>query len=65
MAAQRSPNTLSDVAYFRNFFRSELIGSPLDTPLTANQNRHQSRQGMLASVTHATHGHTIKAGVQA
>ena len=60
-----SPNTLSDVAYFRNFFRSELIGSPLDTPLTANQNRHQSRQGMLASVTHATHGHTIKAGVQA
>ena len=26
------------MAYFRNFFRSELIGSPFDTPLTANQN---------------------------
>jgi len=59
-----SPNTLSDVAYFRNFFRSELIGSPFDTPLTATQNRHQTRQGMLASLTHATHGHTIKAGVE-
>ena len=59
-----SPNTLSDVAYFRNFFRSELIGSPFDTPLTASQNRHQTRQGMLASLTHATHGHTLKAGVE-
>jgi outer membrane receptor protein involved in Fe transport len=59
-----SPNTLSDVAYFRNFFRSELIGSPFDTPLSASQNRHQTRQGMLASLTHATHGHTIKAGAE-
>ena len=40
-----SPNTLSDVAYFRNFFRSQLLGSPYDTPLTASQNRHQTRQG--------------------
>jgi len=59
-----SPNTLGDVAYFRNFFRSELISSPFDTPLTASQNRHQTRQGMLASLTHATHGHTIKAGTE-
>ena len=41
-----SPNTLGDLAYFRNFFRSELISSPFDTPLTANQNRHQTRQGI-------------------
>ena len=59
-----SANTLSDVAYFRNFFRSELNGSPFDTPLTANQNRHQTRQGVVASLTHITHGHTIKAGVE-
>jgi hypothetical protein len=59
-----SPNTLGDVAYFRNFFHSELTGSPLDTPLTANQNRHQTRQGLLASLTHATHGHSIKAGTE-
>jgi outer membrane receptor protein involved in Fe transport len=59
-----SPNTLSDVAYFRNFFRSKLIGSPFDTPLTASQNRHQTRQGAMASLTHATHGHTLKGGVE-
>jgi len=62
MAAQLVPNTLSDVAYFRNFFRSKLIGSPFDTPLTASQNRHQTRQGTMASLTHATHGHTLKGG---
>lgn len=59
-----SPNTLSDVAYFRNFFRSELTGSPFDTPITADQDRHQTRQGVLAGLTHQTHGHTIKAGVE-
>ena len=59
-----SANTLSDVAYFRNFFHPELNGSPFDTPLTANQNRHQTRQGVVASLTHITHGHTIKAGVE-
>ncbi len=59
-----SPTTLSDVAYFRNSFRSELIGSEFDTPLTAGQNRRQIRQGFWASLTHATHGHTIKAGVE-
>jgi TonB dependent receptor-like, beta-barrel len=60
-----SGNTVSEVAYFRNFFRSKLTGSPWDTPLTAEQDRHQTRQGMLASLTHAVHGHTIKVGVEA
>ena len=59
-----SPDTLSDVACFRNFFRSKLIGSPFDTPLTANQNRHQTRQGIVASLTHLTRGNTIKVGVE-
>ena len=60
-----TPNTLTDVAYFRDFFRSELLPSLLDTPLTTEQNRHHTRQGLLASVTHTTHGHTIKAGLEA
>jgi len=60
-----SPNTLTDLAYFRDFFRSELIPSLLDTPLTSEQNRHHTRQGVLASVTHITYGHTIKAGLEA
>ncbi|HWZ83104.1 MAG TPA: TonB-dependent receptor [Terriglobales bacterium] len=60
-----SANTLTDISYFRNFFRSELFGSPFDTPLTAGQNRHHTRQGVLASITHTTHGHNLKAGVSA
>ena len=60
-----SASTLTDVAYFRDFFRSELIPSLLDTPLTSEQSRHHTRQGVLASVTHITHGHTIKAGLEA
>jgi outer membrane receptor protein involved in Fe transport len=60
-----SPNTLTDVAYFRNFFRSSLIPSLFDIPLTADQNRHQTRQGVAASLTHVTHGHMIKAGIEA
>lgn len=58
-------NMLSDVSYFRNYFRSELFPSVFDTPITAEQNRHHTRQGVLASVTHATHGHTLKFGVEA
>jgi outer membrane receptor protein involved in Fe transport len=59
-----SPETVSHVAYFRNFFRSSLLPSAFDTPLTAGQNRHQTRQGVLASVTHSRHGHNIKGGVE-
>ena len=60
-----SQNTLSDVAYYRNSFRSRLIGSPFDTPLTASQDRRHIRQGVLASVTHVAHGHVIKVGLEA
>ena len=60
-----SSSTITDLAYFRNFFRSELTGSPLDTPLTADQNRHQARQGVLTSLSHSARGHALKVGLQA
>lgn len=60
-----SSNTLSDVSYFRNYFRSELSPSAFDTPLTAEQDRHHTRQGVLASMTHLAHGHTVKFGIEA
>ena len=59
-----SPRTVSDIAYSHDFFRSKLMGSALDTPLTANQNRHHRRQSITASLSHARHGHTLKMGVQ-
>src|SRR5262249_27055041 len=59
-----SSQTLRDVAYYRDFFPSELFSSPYDTPLTANQNRHHVRQGLLASLSHVAGRHTLKMGVQ-
>jgi len=59
-----SPSTLFDAGYFRNFFRADLLPSGFDTPITAEQNRHQTRQGVLAGLSHLTRGHTIKAGFE-
>jgi len=59
-----STNTLFDAGYFRNFFHADLLPSEFDTPVTANQNRHQTRQGVLAGLSHLTRGHTIKTGFE-
>lgn len=59
-----SPTTLFDIAYFRNFFHSTLLPSEFDTPITAEQNRHQTRQGVIANLSHSAHTHNIKAGFE-
>ena len=59
-----SPSTLTDAAYFRSHFQSRLLPSEFDTPITAAQDRHHTRQGFFASVSHTTHGHALKAGVE-
>jgi hypothetical protein len=59
-----SANTLTNSAYFRSFYGSRLFGSSFDVPLFADQNRHHTRQGFIASMTHSTHGHTIKLGAE-
>lgn len=60
-----SPATVTDLAYFRQSYESNLIGSPFDTPLFASQNRKDVRQGVIASLTHSVGGHTLKAGLEA
>jgi hypothetical protein len=60
-----SARTLTNLAIFHHHYRAELSGSPFDTPLFAFQQRHHSRIGGMASVTHAGRGHTIKLGGQA
>jgi hypothetical protein len=60
-----SADALSNLAYFRRFYRSELFGSPFDVPLSASQDRHLLRQGLLGSVSLSYHGHTLKAGAEA
>jgi outer membrane receptor protein involved in Fe transport len=60
-----SQSTVSNVALFHSFREAQLIGSALDTPLFAAQDRSHTRLGLLASVTHAYRGHSFKAGVEA
>src|SRR5581483_3286209 len=60
-----SPNTVSNVAWFYRRHQSKLFGSPHDLPLFADQDRHHTRTGLIASLTHQHAGHTIKTGVEA
>ncbi|HEY6332500.1 MAG TPA: TonB-dependent receptor [Blastocatellia bacterium] len=59
-----SPETVSNVAFYRTYFQAELLPSPFDIPLMASQNRKDPRLGLLASVTHFFRGHTLKAGAE-
>jgi hypothetical protein len=60
-----SANTVTNLAGFRRFYESRLLGSPFDTPIFANQDRKHSRYGALASLTHARRGHNFKTGLEA
>ena len=59
-----SASALSNLAYFRRYYRSQLFGSEFDTPISATQDRHHLRQGLLGSVSLSYHGHTLKAGAE-
>jgi hypothetical protein len=54
--------TVTNVAWFRRFYSSELYASEFDTPISASQDRHHSRDGGVVSLTRLIKGHTIKAG---
>ncbi|MDQ3009500.1 MAG: TonB-dependent receptor [Acidobacteriota bacterium] len=58
-------NTVTNLAYFRREYRTQLIGSEADTPIFAEQDRHHVRQGVIASLTHTRGKHIIKAGLEA
>jgi outer membrane receptor for Fe3+-dicitrate len=55
---------VSNVAYFRRDYRSDLFGSEFDTPIFASQDRRHVRNGFIASLTGLLKGHTLKAGVE-
>lgn len=60
-----SQRTVSNIAFFHSFREAQLIGSNLDTPLFASQERSHTRLGVLAALTHSLRGHTFKAGGEA
>jgi hypothetical protein len=60
-----SAATVSNISYYRRYYDARLIGNPFDTPLEANQERKNARQGIIGSLSRFYRGHTLKAGVQA
>jgi hypothetical protein len=60
-----SANTVANLATFYRRHQSKLFGSENDIPIFAQQNRVHSRAGIIASLTHLLHGHTIKTGIEA
>jgi hypothetical protein len=60
-----SAATVSNISYFRRYYDARLIGNPFDTPLLANHDRKNARQGIIANFTQYYRGHTFKAGGQA
>jgi hypothetical protein len=59
-----SAKTVTDLAYYRQSYGAKLIGSAFDTPLFANQDRTDIRQGIVGSITHLIDRHTLKAGFE-
>jgi hypothetical protein len=57
-------STVSNLAIYRNYYRSQLYPSAGDTPISAWQDRHHVRQGFLFNVSHSLNGHTLQAGVE-
>jgi hypothetical protein len=57
-------STLTSLSYYRSHFLSKLNPSQFDIPVTASQDRHHTRQGVLGSVSHITHGNSFKVGVE-
>ena len=59
-----SSDTVTNLSWYRRSFRSELIPSAADTPLSATQFREHVRQGLLIDLTHLYDGHLIKMGAE-
>ena len=59
-----STNTVSQASGYHRFGLSALVGSPQDTPLFTNADRHLRRVGVLASVTHHRGSHLMKGGAE-
>jgi hypothetical protein len=59
-----TPTLLSDLSVFHRTSTAELISNPESTPVVASQNRTLTNYGFQASISYASHGHTLKTGVQ-
>ncbi len=60
-----SSSTVTNLAFYRQANESKLFGSSFDTPLFAAQDRGNSRQGVVGSLTRSEKNHVFKLGFEA
>ncbi len=58
-------STVTDLAFYRQSYKSRLLGSEFDTPLFAAQDRGNSRLGFIANLTQSQRNHVFKIGFEA
>jgi hypothetical protein len=59
-----SPSTVANLALFGRTSTGELTSNPLSTPVVAFQGRRLTNYGLIASLSYAGHGHSLKTGLQ-
>lgn len=57
-------STVMNLIWFRRQYKSALFPSRFDIPISAKQNRSQSRTGIIGSVSRFVYGHSLKAGFE-
>lgn len=56
---------VTNLVLFRRRAEAKLFPSEFDTPITATQDRRQTREGALGSLSVSKHGHAFKGGFEA
>ncbi|HKP86902.1 MAG TPA: TonB-dependent receptor [Blastocatellia bacterium] len=59
-----SPAIVGNISLFHRTSTAELTSNPLSTPVVAFQDRRLTNNGLIGSVSYASHGHTFKTGFQ-
>ncbi len=58
-------STATNLILFRRGYESDLFPSEFDVPISAWQDREQSRTGVIGSISYFARGHAVKAGFEA
>lgn len=59
-----SADLVTNLAFFRREYGTELFESEFDTPISASQDRLHVRSGIIGSLTHVYKKHTLKIGFE-
>jgi hypothetical protein len=60
-----SVSAVTNLVFYRRQAEARLSPSEFDTPITATQDRRQTRSGVVASISFLKNGHALKGGLEA